>query len=128
MLPFSPYTAHFETFDPGLIRAPETTKANQYFVQFGVFVALAVAFLAVRYHEELAARNRDHGRNPFFAMVNGWLKIGALGVFLAGLIAFTWPFGLTTLALAIFVELFSGNLLGSSGAAANAMSPASSAR
>jgi YYY domain-containing protein len=111
IVPFAPYAAHFETFDPGLIRAPETTKANQYFVEFGVFVALAVAFLAVRYHEELAARSRDHGRNPFLAMVNGWLELGALVGFLAGLIAFTWPFGLTTLALAVFIELFLCNLL-----------------
>jgi YYY domain-containing protein len=108
---FAPYTAHFETFDPGLIRAPQTTKVHQYFVQYGVFVALAVLFIAVRYHEELAVRGRDHGRNPFLASVNGWMEVGALAVFAAGLGAFTYTFGLATIAIACLLEVYLLNLL-----------------
>ncbi|MEO9254774.1 MAG: DUF2298 domain-containing protein, partial [Tepidiformaceae bacterium] len=108
---FAPYTAHFETFNPGVIRAVATTKPPQYFAQFGLFVAFALAFLAVRYHEELVLRHRDHGRNPFLATVNGKLELGALLVFVIGLSAFTWTFGLTTIALGVLFELFLFNLL-----------------
>ncbi|MEO8538291.1 MAG: DUF2298 domain-containing protein [bacterium] len=108
---FAPYTGHFETFDPGAKRAVATTKAHQFFVHFGVFVAFAVAFIAVRYREELELRKFDHGHNPFFAVVNGWMEIGSLVVFLSGVVAATWPFGLTTIALGIVFELFLCNLL-----------------
>jgi len=108
---FSPYTAHFETFDPGIHRAVATTKAHQFFVHFGVFVTFAVVFIAVRYREELAERNFDHGHNPFFAVVNGWMELGSLAIFLAGVVAATWPFGLTTIALGLVFELFLCNLL-----------------
>jgi YYY domain-containing protein len=108
---FAPYIAHFETFDPGIERAVATTPAHQFFVQFGVYIAFAVAFLAVRYHEELVARRFDHGNNPMFAVVNGWLEIASLFVFLSGLVAITWPWGLTTIALGAVFELFLLNLL-----------------
>lgn len=108
---FAPYTGHFETFDPGIERAVATTKAHQFFVHFGVFVSFAVAFLAVRYREELQARNFNHGRSPFFAVVNGWMELGSLTIFLAGVVAATWPFGLTTIALGVVFELFLCNLL-----------------
>ena len=108
---FAPYTAHFETFDPGIRRAVATTKAHQFFVHFGVFVSFAVAFIAVRYREELQARNFDHGHNPLFAVVNGWMELASLAIFLAGVIAATWPFGLTTIALGVVFELFLCNLL-----------------
>lgn len=111
VIAFIPYNAHFETFDPGVIRAVATTKPHQYFAQFGLFVAFALAFLAVRYHEELLARHRDHGRNPFLATVNGKLELGALVVFVTGLSAFTWMFGLTTIALGVLFELYLFNLL-----------------
>ena len=52
---FSPYTAHFEVFNSGIMKAPETTKLNQYLAHFGVFVAFAFAFMAVRYWEEVRA-------------------------------------------------------------------------
>jgi len=108
---FAPYTAHFETFDPGIRRAVATTKAHQFFVHFGVFVSFAIAFIAVRYREELQARNFDHGHNPLFAVVNGWMELASLAIFLAGVIAATWPFGLTTIALGVVFELFLCNLL-----------------
>ena len=108
---FAPFTTHFETFDTGLVRAPQTTKLNQYFVQYGIFVGLALAFVAVRYHELLAERGRDHGRNPFLATVNGRAELAALTVFVAGLAAFTWTFGLATLSLAVLLDLFILNLL-----------------
>ena len=104
---FTPYTSHFETFDAGLVRAPETTKVHQFFVQYGVFIGLATAFLAVRYREELSARAFDAGRNPFLAVVNGRLELVSLGVFLTGLGAFTWIFGLTTIAFgAVYILAF----------------------
>ncbi|MEP6872685.1 MAG: DUF2298 domain-containing protein, partial [Anaerolineaceae bacterium] len=108
---FAPYTAHFETFDPGIIRAPETTQAHQFFVQYGLFIAIAIAFIAVRYREILAARNFNHGRNPVLATVNGRWELFALAVFTTGLTAFTWTFGLTTLALAAVILVFLFNLL-----------------
>jgi YYY domain-containing protein len=108
---FAPYTAHFETFDPGIKRAVATTKVHQFFVHFGVFIAFAVAFLAVRYREELESRRFDHGHNPFLAMVNGWMELGSLLIFLTGLVAATWPFGLTTIALGAVFEAFLLNLL-----------------
>lgn len=108
---FSPYTAHFETFDPGITRAPETTKAHQFFVHFGVFIAFAVAFLAVRYREELVERRFVHGRNPFLAVVNGRLELLSLAIFLSGVAAFTWAFGLTTIALGMVLVAFLVNLL-----------------
>jgi uncharacterized membrane protein len=108
---FAPYTSHFETFDPGVRRAVATTKFHQFFVHFGVFMAFAVIFLAVRYREELEARNFVHGNNPFLAVVNGKLEILSLLVFLSGLAAFTWPFGLTTIAMGIVAELFLLHLL-----------------
>ena len=110
-IPFAPYAAHFETFDPGLLRAKQTTRAHQYFVHFGLFVTFAVAFLSVRYHEELRLRGRNHRGNLFLAAVNGWLELGALAVFVVGLAAFTWGFGLTTLALGFVFEAFLLNLL-----------------
>ena len=108
---YSPYTSHFETFNPGVQLAPETTKAHQFFVQFGVFIAFAIVFLAVRYREELAARNFDHGRNPFLAVVNGRMELASVAIFLSGLVAFTWAFGLTTIALGLVIELFLFHLL-----------------
>jgi YYY domain-containing protein len=108
---FAPYTSHFETFDPGVRRAIATTKAHQFFVHFGVYIAFALIFLAVRYREELAARNFDHGHNPFLAMVNGRMELASVFIFLTGLVAFTWAFGLTTIALGLVIELFLVHLL-----------------
>jgi YYY domain-containing protein len=108
---FAPYTAHFETFDPGVKRAVATTKFHQFFVHFGVFMAFAVAFIGVRYREELEARDFIHGNNPMLAVVNGKVEIASLLIFLSGLIAFTWPFGLTTIAMGAVAELFLFHLL-----------------
>jgi YYY domain-containing protein len=106
---FAPYLRHFETFDPGLMRARHTTMAHQYFVQFGLFVTIALAFLAVRSHEEIAAR--PNSRNPVLAIVRGRIEVGALAVFVTGLSVFTWRFGLTVVALSVLIELFLLNLL-----------------
>lgn len=108
---FLPYTRAFEVFDPGLVRARETTPANQQVAQFGVFFGIAVVFLALRTYEELAARRFEAGRNPMLAMVAGWWEAGALAVFLAGLTAFTWRFGLTTVALSAVALMFFANLV-----------------
>jgi len=111
LVAFSPYTAHFEVFDTGLVRARETTKPYQYFAQFGLFVAFTVAFLAVRYHEELAARGRSPGRNPVLAAIAGPWELGAMSLFVVGLAAFTWSYGLTTAALTVVALIFLLNLL-----------------
>ena len=108
---FAPYTAHFETFNPGVMRAPETTKAHQFFVQYGVFIAVAVVFIGVRYHEVLRERKGGHGKNVILAAVNGRWEVLALAVFASGLAAFTWTFGLTTLALAGLFLVFLANLV-----------------
>ena len=70
-----------------------------------------MVFLAVRYREELAARNFNHRSDPFFAVVNGRLEVASLLIFISGLVAFTWPFGLTTIALGVVIELFLFHLL-----------------
>jgi len=103
---FAPYNARFETFNPGIVRAPATTPLHQFVVQFGVFLALTTAFIAVRFREELAARGFDPGRNPILAVVAGRLEIASLLIFLAGVVAFTWPFGLATIAMAAAGEVF----------------------
>ncbi len=108
---FAPYTAHFEVFESGIVRARETTATNQYFAHFGLFVAFMVAFLAVRYHEEVLVRGRKPGRNPVLGMVNGPWEVLSLTVFLAGLTAFTWRWGLSTIALSAAALVFLFNLL-----------------
>ncbi len=109
-LPFVPYGAHFEVFDSGLKRAVETTDSGQYFAHFGLFVAIVVAFAAVRYVEErkVSARN---SRNPVLATLAGPWEAGSLAVFLIGLTAFTWRFGLSTIALSAVLLIFLLNLL-----------------
>lgn len=107
---FAPYTAHFEVSDPGLVRARETTKANQQIAHLGLFFAFGLAFLALRTYEELTARRFRPGRNPVLALVAGPWELAALAIFLVGLTAFTWVFGLTTLTLSIVALLFFGNL------------------
>lgn len=107
---FAPYNARFETFDPGIVRAPETTKFHQFLVQYGVFLAIGCAFVALRCREELEARGLEPGRNPILAVVAGWLEVGSLAFFLAGLAAFTWPFGLTTVAMTLVGIVFLLNL------------------
>ncbi len=105
VLLFAPYNARFETFDPGIVRAPETTKLHQFVVQYGVFLAILVAYLGVRYRLILEARAFQPGRSIALALVAGRLEVGSLLFFLAGLVAFAWPFGLATVALAL-VGLF----------------------
>jgi YYY domain-containing protein len=111
VLAFAPYTAHTEVFDTGLVRARETTATNQYLAHFGLFVAVLLVFLAVRYHEELAARGWRPGRNPFFAIIADPWQATAFAVFFAGLAAFTWQFGLSTITLSAIVLAFLANLL-----------------
>ncbi len=108
---FQPYTQHFEVFNSGIMKTPETTKANQYFAHFGLFVVAMVAFLAVRYREVLEERGFNAGRNPVLAVVAGRWETMALGVFLFGLTAFTWKFGLTSIALSVVALCFLFNLL-----------------
>ncbi|MGE5595592.1 MAG: DUF2298 domain-containing protein, partial [Hyphomicrobiales bacterium] len=107
---FAPYTGRFEVFEQGLVRARETTPANQQVAQFGVFFAFAAAFLVLRCYEELSARRFRPGSNIGLALVAGWWELGALAVFLTGLTAFTWQFGLTTIALSAVAILFFANL------------------
>jgi YYY domain-containing protein len=108
---FSPYASRFEVYESGLVWARETTKFNQYLAHFGLFAAVLTAFLAVRYREELRVRGGDPGRNPLFAMVSGRLESLALLIFIAGLIAFTWRWHLTTVALSVVALAFLANLL-----------------
>ncbi len=111
LVAFAPFTRHFEVFNSGLERASETTKAQQYFAHFGLFVVTSMGFLAVRYREELRSRGGRPGRNPVLALVAGPIEVGALLVFIAGLTVFTWRFGLTVIALSAMFALFLGNLL-----------------
>lgn len=108
---FAPYTSRFEVFNAGLQRAPETTEFNQYLAHFGLFVALAVIYLVVRYWEELRHRDREAERNPALVVVLGWWEVFSLTAFLAGLAALTWQFGLTTIAISLVLEFFLLNLL-----------------
>lgn len=108
---FSPYTRNFEVFTSGVMRAPETTQFHQYLAHFGLFVAIALAYLAVRYHEELKLRDRKPGRNPALVVVLGWWELASLAAFVAGLMTLTWQFGLTTLAVSGIILFFLFNLL-----------------
>ncbi|MGD9933252.1 MAG: DUF2298 domain-containing protein [Dehalococcoidia bacterium] len=110
LLLFAPYTQHNEVFETGIVRARETTAANQYFAHFGLFVAITMAFLVVRYREEMSAR-RVPGRNIAFALVAGPWEVFALTTFVVGLSAFTWRWGLATVALSLLALLFLANLL-----------------
>ncbi|MES4792985.1 MAG: hypothetical protein C4321_08390, partial [Chloroflexota bacterium] len=106
IVPFAPYNARFETFDPGIVRAPATTPLHQLIVQFGIFLALTLGFIAVRCREELEKRSYQPCRNPILAIVAGPLEVASLLVFLAGLLAFAWPLGLATIAFAAVGEAF----------------------
>ncbi|MBI5947769.1 MAG: glycosyltransferase family 39 protein [Chloroflexi bacterium] len=107
---FAPYTAHFEVFNSGIQRAKETTKANQYFAHFGLFVVFALAFIAVRYREEQVARAGAGGRNPFLALTRGPWELGALALFVTGLTVFTWRYDWTVMVLSGVILLFLANL------------------
>ncbi len=107
---FSPFTAHFETFNTGIVRAPETTRPQHYFTHFGVFVVLGLLFLVVRYREELT-RCHEGGRNPLLSMVAGPLECTGLLVFTTGLTILAGRFGLTVVALSLIAEVFLLNLL-----------------
>jgi YYY domain-containing protein len=107
---FSPFSSHFETFNTGVVRAPETTRPQHYFTHFGVFVALGILFLIVRYHEE-AKKARGTTRNPVVAMVAGPWEFVGMAVFTAGLSILAGRFGLTVVALSLIAEVFLFNLL-----------------
>lgn len=109
VIPFAPFSSRFETFDPGIVRAPETTPFQQFLAQYGVFVGLAIAWIALRHRQMLAARGFEPGRNPVLAVVAGRLEVASLVLFLAGLAAFTWAFGLATVTLAAVAIIFLAN-------------------
>jgi YYY domain-containing protein len=110
-IPFAPFTAHFETFDTGLVRAPQTTQPQHYLLHFGVFVAFALAFLAVRYHEEATRARGSTSLAPLRALTAKAWEILALAVFITGLALFSMRFGLTVVAVSAVVELLLLNLL-----------------
>ena len=64
---------------PASCARPKPRRRTSSSSSSALFVTIAVAFLAVRYLEELRLRDRDPGRNPFLAAVNGWIEVGALG-------------------------------------------------
>jgi len=107
---FAPYTRHFEVFNSGLVRSPETTLPHQYLAHFGLFAGFAFAFVAVRCHEELHARGGPRN-NPVLALTAGRVELAALFMFAAGLAFFTWRFGVTVIALSVLAELLLVNLL-----------------
>jgi len=107
---FSPFSSHFETFNTGVVRAPETTRPQHYFTHFGVFVAIGILFLVVRYHEE-ARKMRGTTRNPLVAMVAGPWEFVGMAVFTAGLSILAGRFGLTVVALSVIAAVFLLNLL-----------------
>jgi uncharacterized membrane protein len=107
---FAPFNAHFEVFESGLDRAPETTKPYQYFAHFGLFVTIAAAFLAVRHWEELRERGGPRG-NAGLLVTSGPWELLSLAAFTLGLATFTWQFGVTVVALSTMAILFFANLL-----------------
>ncbi|MGH2608203.1 MAG: DUF2298 domain-containing protein, partial [Tepidiformaceae bacterium] len=108
---FAPYTAHFEVFNSGVIRAKETTEPQQYFAQFGIFLLVALGFLAARYWEELNHRDGRPGRNVLLATVAGRYELAALGIFVAGFTAFTWRLEVTVIGLSVAIIAYMTNLL-----------------
>jgi YYY domain-containing protein len=108
VLLFLPYTSRSEVFDRGFTSAPETTKVNQYFAQFGVFVCFGLAFIAVRYREELRRQPRG---NLLLSTVDGPVALAGLAIFVAGLLAFTWPMGQTVVTASAVILAYLLNLL-----------------
>ena len=109
--PWAPFASHFEVFESGIHRAEQTTQPQQYFAHFGLFVVLGLIFLAVRYREELRARNGLPGRNIGLMCVAGPWELLSFAAFVAGLMAFTWQFGVTVVAVSILIILLLANLL-----------------
>jgi YYY domain-containing protein len=108
---FAPYTANFEVFTSGVIRSHHTTEPQQYMAQFGIFLLIGLAFLAVRYYEELDLRDVNPGSNLLLATVAGRYELTALLVFLAGFTAFTWRFEVTVIGLSAILVAYALNLL-----------------
>jgi YYY domain-containing protein len=108
---FAPYTSNFEVFNRGIIRSQFTTEPQQYFAQFGIFVLIALAFIAARYWEELRARDGNPGNNVLLASVAGRFELLAVAIFATGLAAFTWRFDVTVVVLSATLLAYLGNLL-----------------
>ena len=111
VLPFLPYAAHSEVFNAGIHRAEQTTQAQQYLAHFGVYLFVALAFVAVRCFEEFRERSGARQRNLVLATLAGPYELLSLTVFLAGLTLLTWPSGLTVIALSVVLEVYLLNLL-----------------
>lgn len=104
---YTPYTANSEVFNTGLIRSRETTAPQQFFSQFGIFVLITVAYLAMRYIEA----RREAPSNVIAGLFDGWFAIAGLTTFVVGLAVFTFSSGLTVVALSSVVLLLLLNLL-----------------
>jgi YYY domain-containing protein len=111
LIPFSPYTSRFEVYESGVVLARQTTELQQYLAHFGLFVAVMLGFMAVRYCEELARRLGNPGYNPFLGLLSGRMELLSLALFLAGVSLFAWQWGLTTVALSVITLAFLANLL-----------------
>jgi uncharacterized membrane protein len=110
-VPWAPFNAHFAVYESGLQRAAITTAPQQYFAQFGLFLVVALCFLAVRYREELQAREGKPGGNIGLLCLAGRWELVSFAAFVAGVAAFTYQFDVTVVALSALVILFLGNLL-----------------
>jgi len=100
---FLPFTRHFEVFNSGVVRSPETTKPQQYFAQFGLFLAVAVAFVALRYHELYAERIWRHGPRAAAAVLRGRMELLLAMLLGTGLVAVAWILGYAVLAASAVV-------------------------
>lgn len=100
IVPWWPFTAHFETFGMGLHRAPETTPPQQFVAQFGLFLAIATAYLAVR----VAGARTDAVPLP---LATRPFDLGGMALLAAGTVALGERAGYGTVALtAALVTLF----------------------
>jgi YYY domain-containing protein len=103
----TPYLAHSAVFNQGFVRSATTTPPQQFLTHFGIFMAIAAAFVAVRYFEEIREDNRN-GLVAFFRQPEWLLASGTLTICLA---LFANEHGYMVVALASIGLVVIGNLL-----------------
>ncbi len=99
-VPWWPFEARFETFGTGIYRAAETTPPQQFVAHFGIFLAIAAAYLAVR----IASARTD--AVPLPLAVRPFDAAGML-LLATGIVALAHRTGYATVALAfLLITLF----------------------
>ena len=103
----TPYLEHSTVFNQGVVRSATTTPPQQFLAHFGIFIAIAAAYVAVRYFEE----HRRESRNSlvvFFGQLEWLFATATLTICLA---LFANEQGYMVIALSTVAVVVLGNLL-----------------